>query len=118
MPKYGYKEHKSYREFVRDQGVWILLLWLFFMPIFLLALPWPEAAIDWRSFLLRIFLHILGVAILVALLALAIVVVACAVIWFTVVTHNMAGIPGAKTKIHKLTLRERLGRYIDFRGFG
>lgn len=132
MPEYGCKEYKSYREFLNDQHVWVFLLWLFFIPFLFLALPWPEAArelgekpilsliavpADWRLFLFLAFLHFLGVAILAALLALFVVAVGCAAIWLTMVAREIAGIPGTEAKIYRLTWKERLGRYIDFRGF-
>ncbi|MBE3582069.1 MAG: hypothetical protein IMW96_10645 [Thermoanaerobacteraceae bacterium] len=132
MPRYGYKEYQSYREFLNDQRLWMFLLWLFFIPLLFLALPWPEAAqelgekpllsliatpADWRLFLLFAFLHLLGAAILAALLALFVVAVACAAIWLTLVVREIAEIPGTEAKICRLTWKERLGRYIDFRGF-
>lgn len=131
MPRYGYKEYPSYREFLNDQRLWMFLLWLFFIPLLFLALPWPEAArevgekpvfspidnsADWYLFLLFAFLHFLGAAILAALLALFVVVVACAAIWLAMVAREIAEIPGTEAKICRLTWKERLGRYIDFRG--
>lgn len=127
MLRYGHKEYKRFREFLRDQDVLVFFLWLFLTPVFLLLLPFPKGAAalldknvftaeDWHLFLLTI-LHILGTTVLSALASLAVITVGCAVIWLFMLAREIEGTPESGAKFYKLTLEERLGKYIDFRGF-
>jgi hypothetical protein len=127
MLRYGHKEYKRFREFLRDQDVLVFFLWLFLIPVFLLLLPFPKGAAalldktvftaeEWHLLLLTV-LHILGTTVLSALASLAVITVGCAVIWLSMLAREIEGIPESGAKFYKLTLKERLGKYIDFRGF-
>ncbi|MDI6710458.1 MAG: hypothetical protein QME76_07200 [Bacillota bacterium] len=125
MLRYHCKAHKGFREFFGDQLVVVLLVWLFSIPVSLIIVPFPDGAgmlleksvwtaVEWHLFLLVVF-HVIGLVIIAAVISLAMVWVVCAVVWTSMWAGKAKEIPGSGRKIRRLTWKERLGRYYDYK---
>lgn len=107
--------YKDFKEFLYDHLFIVVLLGLLFWLYFFVSIGFSDEAKTYTSLIL--ILTLIGSGATSLALAGAITATALWLAWLRVKALEMKEIPGATSKMRLPTLRERVGRYFDFRRF-
>lgn len=115
-------EAESFREFLGSQLPWaiplglVLGLLLSLFSVGTLIALWEKSA-TLADFFLEACLHVVGAYLVGGGIAVGLVAAASAWIWVRKIAEREKEIPGSEVKLFPVSLREKIGRYYDFRRF-
>ncbi|MGB9846345.1 MAG: hypothetical protein ACPLRH_02455 [Desulfotomaculales bacterium] len=107
--------YRDFKEFLYDHLFIAVPLGLLFTLYFLVSIGFSDEAKTYTALILA--LTLIGSVATSLALAVAITVTVLWLAWFRIKALETKEIPGGMSKMSLPTLRERVGRYFDFRRF-
>ncbi len=112
-------EYRYFKDFLQDQRPYMVLLslFLFIVGMFTIMSPWLGNDIPEEEPVLLFFLSLLGLVILSGITSYILVVIGAGFTWLQIKVSKTKELPDSPAKLQRVTVKEKLLRYYDYRRF-